>query len=58
MNKRKYPAYGIMIVAGVTLAVWAGMLSVFLLLLLCPLMIVVMMWAHITNGPRGGASTL
>ena len=38
MNKDHYPFYGVALVAGAALAVWAGMPVAFLLFLICPLM--------------------
>ena len=47
MNKDKYPMYGIALIAGAALAVWAGLpVSA---LLVCPLMMFFMM-----RGMRGG----
>jgi Na+-transporting methylmalonyl-CoA/oxaloacetate decarboxylase gamma subunit len=43
MNKDHYPMYGIALVAGAAVAVWAGMPFVFLLFLACPLMMFFMM---------------
>jgi len=50
MNKDKYPMYGIALIAGAALAVWAGLpVSVLLFLLVCPLMMFFMM-----RGMHGG----
>ena len=50
MNKDKYPMYGIALIAGAGLAVWAGLpVSALLFLLVCPLMMFFMM-----RGVRGG----
>jgi L-asparagine transporter-like permease len=43
MNKDHYPFYGVALVAGAALAVWAGMPFAFLLFLVCPLMMFFMM---------------
>ena len=43
MNKDHYPFYGVALVAGAALAVWAGMPVTFLLFLACPLMMFFMM---------------
>jgi hypothetical protein len=43
MNKDHYPLYGVALVAGAVLAVWAGMPFAFLLFLVCPLMMFFMM---------------
>ncbi|MGQ0843006.1 MAG: DUF2933 domain-containing protein [Sporichthyaceae bacterium] len=44
MNKNRYPLYGVAIVAGAALAIWAGLSPFFLLfLLVCPLMMFFMM---------------
>lgn len=46
MNRDHYPMYGVVLVAGAAVAVWAGMPGVFLLFLLflaCPLMMLFMM---------------
>ena len=43
MNKDYYLFYGVALVAGAALAVWAGMPVAFLLFLVCPLMMFFMM---------------
>lgn len=43
MNRNQYPMYGVVLVAGAAVAVWAGMPVVFLLFLACPLMMFFMM---------------
>lgn len=43
MNKDRYRFYGVALVAGAALAVWAGMPVAFLLFLICPLMMFFMM---------------
>lgn len=43
MNKDHYPLYGVALVAGAALAVWAGMPVAFLLFLVCPAMMFFMM---------------
>lgn len=43
MSKDHYPLYGVALVAGAALAVWAGMPVAFLLFLVCPLMMFFMM---------------
>lgn len=43
MNKDYYPFFGVALVAGAALAVWAGMPVAFLLFLVCPLMMFFMM---------------
>lgn len=43
MNKDHYPFYGVALIAGAALAVWAGMPFAFLLFLICPLMMFFMM---------------
>lgn len=43
MNSDRYPIYGVLLVAGAAVAVWAGMPVVFLLFLACPLMMFFMM---------------
>lgn len=43
MNKDHYPVYGVVLVAGAAIAIFAGMPSVFLLFLACPLMMFFMM---------------
>lgn len=43
MSKDRYPFYGVALVAGAALAVWAGMPLAFLLFLVCPLMMFFMM---------------
>jgi len=50
MNKDKYPVYGIALIAGAAVAVWAGLpVSLLLFLLVCPLMMFFMM-----RGMHGG----
>lgn len=50
MNKDKYPTYALVAVAGIALAVWAGLpASLLLFLLVCPLMMFFMM-----RGMHGG----
>jgi hypothetical protein len=43
MNKDHYPFYGVALLVGAALAVWAGMPVAFLLFLVCPLMMFFMM---------------
>ena len=43
MNKESYPFYGVALLVGAALAVWAGMPVAFLLFLVCPLMMFFMM---------------
>ena len=43
MNENHYPFYGVALVVGAALAVWAGMPVAFLLFLVCPLMMFFMM---------------
>ncbi|PKH37865.1 Protein of unknown function [Nocardioides alpinus] len=43
MNKDHYPFYGVALVVGAALAVWAGMPIAFLFFLACPLMMFFMM---------------
>lgn len=42
-NKNHFPFYGVALVAGAALAVWAGMPFAFLLFLVCPMMMFFMM---------------
>lgn len=53
LNKDHYPLYGVVLVAGAALAVWAGLPSAFLLFLACPLMMFFMMKGM--GGMRGNA---
>ena len=53
MNKDHYPFYGVALVAGAALAVWAGMPFAFLLFLVCPLMMFFMMMGM--GGMHGNA---
>lgn len=43
MNKDKYPMYALVAVAAAAIAVWAGLPVTFLLLLICPAMMLFMM---------------
>ncbi len=43
MTKDKYPLYGLAIVVGSALAIWAGMPLIYLLFLVCPVMMFFMM---------------
>lgn len=49
MTKDKYPMYGLAIVAGGAVAIWAGVPPLFLVFLACPLMMFFMM-----SGMHGG----
>lgn len=49
MTKDKYPVYGLAIVAGSALAIWAGMPPVYLLFLACPVMMFFMMSGMSSN---------
>jgi hypothetical protein len=53
MNKDHYPLYGVALVAGAALAVWAGMPFAFLLFLVCPLMMFFMMKGMGMGGMHG-----
>ena len=55
MNKDHYPFYGVALVAGAALAVWAGMPVAFLLFLVCPLMMFFMMKGMGMGGVHGNA---
>ena len=55
MNKDHYPYYGVALVAGAALAVWAGMPFAFLLFLVCPLMMFFMMKSMGMGGMHGNA---
>jgi hypothetical protein len=55
ISKDKYLPYGLAIVAGVGVAVWAGLPPSLLIVLVCPLMMVFMMRGmHGGQGGHGG----
>lgn len=55
MNKDHYPMYAVALVAGASLALWAGMPLAFLFFLACPLMMLVMMTSMGGGQPHGDA---
>jgi hypothetical protein len=57
-NRRNYPMYALAIVAGVGIAVWAGLPPAYLLLLICPVMMFFMMssMGGMSGGQRGNDS--
>ena len=55
MNKDRYPMYGIALVAGSAVAVWAGLpVSLLLFLVVCPLMMFFMMRGMHDGHGHGG----